>query len=155
MGDKNIYELLYNEIKELSSIKQIASMQFHQILLMISAQISQGSLCALALKYDHSYEQAKEWVKADEKEQTLCFCRPGSEAVPFAQPWELRAEFMDIAKDRLLLRGSCFALTPHNRMTVALEIEHPDGKRQEYPCELFRRPDKTRGCIRLGSDLTP
>ena len=131
--------------QEYRSLMQSCLVQIDdQIIYTVRNLWPEERMCAFALKYGTSYEQVKEWVKADEKEQALCLCRSGSAPVPFTKPWNVRVEFMEIADGQLLLRGSCSALVSRERMACTLEIEVPDGNRQEYPCELFRRPDRKK-----------
>ena len=115
-----------------------------QILLTVRNLWSEERLCALALKYNMTYEQVKAWVELDKKKGVLCFHQPGAQSLELADIPSLRLEFMDIADDRLLLRGSVLVLTPHEHMTFALETELPDGGKREYPCALCRRIDRKK-----------
>ena len=113
-------------------------------------------LIALAIKHGTTYDQIREWIKPDRKEKALRFCRPGAGPVPFAKPWELWLESMDIAEGQLLLRGSCAVLTaPAERMRLVLTVESPDGGVQEYPCELLRQPNLKKRRLLWDDDFWP
>ncbi len=115
-----------------------------QIICTVRNFVAEERLCALALKYDTSYEQVKEWVKLDEKAKALSFCRPGAKPQNFIKLDRFWMEFMDMREGQLILRGSCITLVPHERMVFAMVVEDPDGNVHEYPCELYRRPDKRK-----------
>ena len=115
-----------------------------QIICAVRNLSAEERLCALALKYDMSYEQIKAWVILDEENGVLCFHHPDAQPLKLTDIPALRLEFMDIVDDRLLLRGSCFTLIPPERMSFALEMELLDGRKREYPCKLYRRADRKK-----------
>ena len=100
-------------------------------------------MCALALKYDMTYEQIKKWIMSDEKTGSLYFCRPNAQPIKtlLKDMWatSFRLEFMDIVDGNLLLRGSCHVLVPRERMIFVFEMVLPNGNKREYLGKLYRK----------------